>query len=301
MAETAFQNFRKQGQLAIWGLAGLSVRQLIVRTVREYGRNRLAAHSAQFAYYSMLSLAPLLILIIASVAQLPLEGVLESFLRAIKAGLPVNVVKLINRQIADIQSHSTLGLMAVALTLLAVAGSRVFLTLGAGLDAAYGVEERRRFWRAGGLALLLTVGVFLLLVVAMVLLVVGPMVANFLLGRVELPWVHVLLSTGVRWGVACLFMLAATSVVYWLVPSVKLPWYWLSPGSVFATTGWVLVMQGMRLYIENVAKARYNETYGTLGGVVVLLVWLYMTGSLLLAGGQINGVIRQAALDNSEE
>ena len=67
----------------------------------------------------------------------------------------------------------------------------------------------------------------------------------------------------------------------------------MSPGSLFATTGWVVVTQGFRIYVENFA--RYNETYGALGGVVVLLIWLYLTGSLLLAGGQINAVIHCAA------
>lgn len=285
----------------LWRLGGLSVWKLMMRTIRERRSHQLDARSAQFSYYSMLALAPLLILIIASVAQLPLDDVLESFLRAIKAGLPENVERLINRQIVDIQKHSTWKLMIVALVLLSVAGSQVFLTLGAGLDAAYGVEHRRRFLRASGVALALTFGVFVLLLLAMVLLVIGPMVAEFLLGRIDAPWLHVLLSTGVRWGVACGFMLIATSVVYWLVPSVKLPWYWISPGSLFATVGWIVAMQGMRLYIENVASTRYNETYGALGGVVVLLVWLYMTGTLLLTGGQINGIIRHAVIGEDEE
>lgn len=280
----------------LWRLGGLSIRELLVRTLRERKSNQLDARSAQFSYYSMLAVAPLLILIIGCVAQLPLDDVLESFLRAIKAGLPVNVVRLINRQIQDIQAHSTWGLMLGAFALLAIAGSRVFLTLGAGLDAAYGVEERRHFLRAGGIAFAMTFGVFVLLLLAMVLLVVGPMTAEYLLGRIESPVVHVLLSTGVRWGVACGFMLIAASVVYWIIPTVKVGWYFISPGSLFATVGWVLAMQGMRLYIENFAQARYNETYGALAGVVVLLVWFYMTGALLLTGGQINGIIHRAAL-----
>jgi membrane protein len=88
-------------------------------------------------------------------------------------------------------------------------------------------------------------------------------------------------------------MLLATSVIYWLIPGTKVRWHAVSPGSLFATTGWVGVTQGFRIYVENFA--RYNETYGALGGVVVLLVWLYLTGSLLLAGGQINAVIHRAA------
>ena len=78
------------------------------------------------------------------------------------------------------------------------------------------------------------------------------------------------------------------------MPSVKLPWYPLSPGSLFATVAWVIVTQGFRAYVENLGQ--YNETYGALGGVVVLMIWFYLTGSLLLLGGQINSVIHRAAV-----
>lgn len=278
-----------------WRLGGLSLRDLTVRTVKGFRENQLDARSAQFAYYSMLALAPLLILTIGGVAQLPLSGVLKSFLNAVGAGLPHNVVELIERQIEDIQASSTLGLFGLGFLLLSVAGSRVFLTLGAGLDAAYGVERRRRYLKARAVALAMTFGVFLLLLVAMILLVLGPMAADALLGRFGLKWLDVLLSAGMRWGVACGFMLLAASVLYWLVPSRRVRWYVVSPGSAFATVGWVAAMQGMRYYVEGIAQARYNETYGALGGVVVLLVWLYLTGALLLLGGQINGEILRAA------
>ena len=279
--------------VTLWRFAGLTPRQLIGQSMAGFRKHQLDARCAQFAFYSILALAPLFIVIIACVAQLPLEGVLDSFLAAVDVGMPNNVVGLINQQIREIQAHSTLQLILFGLLLLGVAGSKIFLTIGAGLDATYDLDQRRRFWKSGGLALLLTLGVLLLLLIAMILLVVGPLVTGFVTKRVDIPQVHMLLSVGVRWGVACGFMLIATSVIYWSVPSVKLPWCWLSPGSVFATAGWVGVTQAFRVYVENFG--RYNETYGTLGGVVVLMIWLYLTGALLLMGGQINSVIYRAA------
>jgi len=88
-------------------------------------------------------------------------------------------------------------------------------------------------------------------------------------------------------------LLVATSAIYCWVPSVKLTWRLLTPGSVVATAGWVVATQGLRLYAENFG--RFNETYGALGGVVVLLVWLYLTGTLLLTGGEIDSVIYRAS------
>lgn len=282
------------GYRQLWRFGGLSPLQLLRESIRCYQQHQQDARSAQFAYYSMLALAPLLIVIIACVSRLPLGGVLESFERAVDVGMPQNVVTVIETQIDDVQQHSYFGLPLIGLALLAIAGSRLFLTMGAGLDAAYGVEQRRTFWKSSGVALGLTFCVFVLLLLAMVLLVVGPMMTGFITSRVEVVWVHVLLGSGVRWGVACSFMLIATSFIYWIIPTPKLQWYIVSPGNAFATGGWVLVTQGLRIYVENFA--RYNETYGALAGVIVLLIWLYMTGSLLMMGGQINSVIHRAAL-----
>ncbi len=294
MSESGRATDQRLNVITLWRLGGLSPWRLAVESVSGFARHNLDARSAQFAFYSIMALAPLLIVVIACVAQLPIHhDVIEDFLQAVDVGMPDNVAELLQRQITDIRANSTLGLITIGLVLLGIAGSRIFLTIGAGLDATYDVEERRRFWKAGGLSLLLTLGVSLLLLMAMVLLGVGDKVTDVVTNWIEIPWVHMISSAGVRWGVACGFMLIATSVIYWMVPSVRLPWCWLSPGSVFATAGWVAVTQGFRLYVENFA--RYNETYGTLGGVVVLMIWLYLTGAVLLMGGQINSVIHRAA------
>ncbi len=293
MSQTSSSTRHHTDFATLWRLGGLSPLELARRAVSSYHAHRVSALSAQFAYFAILAFAPLLIVLIATVAQLPMRGVLDSFQDAVAAGMPENVTRLLRSQIKDIQSHSNWGLIVAGLFLLAWAGSQIFLTIAAGLDASFGVEQRRKFWKSGGLALALTFGVLALFVIAMVLLVVGPIITEFILARVDAPWVHILLYRGVRWGVACAFLLCATSTTYWLMPTAKVSWHWLSPGSVFATAGWVAVTHGFRLYVENFAS--YNETYGALGGVVVLMVWLYMTGTLLIVGGLIDGVIHQAA------
>jgi len=289
---------RQVGLVGLWRCGGLSLRKLVVRAFEGYRVSQLDARSAQFAYYSVLALAPLLIVIIAGVAHLPLEGVLESFLDAVDVGMPTNVVQLLERQVLDIQARTSVELIVVGMLLLGLAGSRIFLTLGAGLDSAYGVRQARRFWKSSGVALVMTLAAFLLLLVSMIFLVVGPMLGDFITQRVhavpmDAQWIQILFSSGMRWGIACSFMLAATSIIYWLIPSLKIPWYLVSPGSLFATAGWVAATQGFRVYVESFG--RYNQTYGALGGVVVLMIWLYLTGALLLMGGQINAVIHHAA------
>lgn len=278
----------------LWKFGGLTPWELFRRVFRGYADKHFGARSAQFAYYSLLALFPLLILIIAAVAHLPLEGVLKSSLDAADRGLPDDVYQLIQHQVEDIQKHSTLKLLALSLGVVTVAGSQVFLTITQGMNMAYGVLETRRFWQVYGMAFLLTIAASLLFLAAMVLMVAGPMLSDWLEAhRIDFPSVNFLLQRGVRWGVVIGCLWLYTSAVYCLAPAIKLPWYWLSPGAVFATLGWVVVTQGFRLYVENMG--RYNEFYGALGGVIVLIIWLDLTGSVLLLGGLVNSVIHRAA------
>lgn len=283
----------KIGFRAMWRFGGLTPWDLILQSLKGYNHHRLSAHSAQFAYYAIFTLFPLLIVIIGCVAQLPIKGLILSMENAINQGFPKTVSELLFNQISDIQSKTTISLISGSLFLLALGGMRLFLTMGTGLDAVFEVDHRRTFWKSGGLALLLTFGVFVLLLLSMILLVVGPEIAKLLLANFYAPWLHLLLSAGTRWSVACGFMLISTSVIYWAVPSVKLPWKMFTPGSLFVVISWVVMLQGFRIYVENFAH--YNETYGTLGGFIVLLVWLYLTGAILMMGGEINGVIYRSA------
>jgi membrane protein len=280
-----------------WHFGGLTPWQVVVRSWRGYSENRFNGRSAQFAYYSMLSLFPLLILLIAAIARLPLAGVLENALDAAHRALPENTYRLLDQQVRAIPAHSTVSLMAICLGVLTIAGSQVFLTITDGLNLAYGVKETRRTWHVYAMAFLLNVAASLLLLVALVLMVAGPALSAWIAAHgFNIPVLQTILRSGVRWGVVCGCLWLYTAAIYCLVPSLKLPWYWLSPGSVFAVAGWVVVSQGFRLYVENLG--RYNETYGAIGGVIVLMIWLDLTGAVLLMGGQINGVIHRADVEN---
>ena len=106
---------------------------------------------------------------------------------------------------------------------------------------------------------------------------------------------HDMVYYAVRWVIVSLGLLVSVSAVYALAPSVRLRWRPLSPGAVFATAGWVLTSLGCRFYVASLA--RHDQIYGTLGGVIVLMIWLYLTGSVLLLGGLINSVIHRAEAD----
>ncbi len=272
----------------LWHLGGRSFWQIGFEAFREYRRNRLGGQCAQFAYYSLLALAPMLILIVASVSHLPVTGVLESFHEAVDRGMPDQVAKLLERQVRDIRERSSWEVVLGSLFVLGFAGSRMIWCVGKGLDAAFDVQIKRHAWIRGSTALGLTAGLFFLLIAGMLVLVIGPMLTE-LTPLADFQQSQAILYFLIRWGTAAGLMLIAVAVIYWLLPNADVPWCWLSPGSVFATLGWISVTLGFRFYVANLS--RYNETYGALTGVVVLLTWLYLTGTVLLMGGQINAII----------
>ena len=274
---------------SLWSLGGRSPVQIGFEAYRGYRQNRLGGQCAQFAYYSLLAMAPMLILVVASVSLLPVEGVLETVRAALDRGMPEEVVQLLVTQVHDIRARSSTGLVVGSLFLLGFAGSRTIWCIGKGLDAAFEVQTKRRAWIRGGIALAVTVGLFFLMIVGMLLLVLFPLLMQFSSHLADFQRSQAILFFLLRWGTVACMMLITAAVIYWLLPSADVPWCWLSPGSVFATSGWIAVTVGFRYYVANFS--RYNETYGALAGVVVLLTWLYLTGTVLLMGGQINAVI----------
>lgn len=274
---------------SLWHLGGRSPWQIGFEAARDYRRHRLSGQCAQFAYYALLALPPMLILVVAAVSRLPVAGVMENFHAALQRGLPEEVAGLIKQQVDDIRARSTTGMVFGSLIVLGFAGSRMIWCVGKGLDVAFEVQTKRRAWIRGGIALAVTVGLFILMIIGMLLLVLDPVLTRLSSHLTEFQQSQAILSFIVRWGTAGCIMLITAAVIYWLVPNADVPWCWLSPGSVFATSGWIAVTIGFRFYVANINS--YNETYGTLAGVVVLLTWLYLTGMLLLMGGQINAVM----------
>lgn len=275
-------------------MGGLTPWQLLKRSAQGWQDHQLSAKSAQFAYYSMLALVPLLILTIAAIARLPLAGTLDSFERLLRRALPPDAFVLVETQIRDIQDHSNTSLAFAAVLICIFGGMRLFVTMGEGISAAFGVT-RRRWVRAQGVSFLLTLGILALLLVALVLLVVGPNLLHWVLIMLDMEQLEGPLAHGVRWVIVTGCLLTCTSAIYCLMPAVKLPWHWLSPGNVTAVVGWMLLSQGLQQYV--IYFGHYNKTYGALAGVIVLLLWFYLGGATLLLGGLINGVIYQAAAE----
>ena len=279
-----------------WHLGGLSLWQLVQRVRSRYREGRLDALSAQFAHFAMLVITPLLILLVAITARLPWKGLLDTVLENTDIALPESAYELIAAQVRGIQQYTTPHLVIVALLLFCYAGTRLFGTVVRGLNIAFDVEESRGRFHVYGVALLLALGALVVLLLAQILMVIGPHLKHWLSDPTQWPTLTFLLSAGSRWTITSVAVLLSTSVIYWLAPSVRRPWHPVTPGSVIALAGWTMLSCGFRFYVDHVAH--YNETYGALAGVIVMMLWLYFTAVVFFLGGLTEAAIHESQLQS---
>src|SRR5262249_45699988 len=143
------------------------------------------------------------------------------------------------------------------------------------------------------LAIGLTLALSLLALVAMILLVFGGTIGSLLGNRIGFGGVAVAIWNVVQWPVAVFCVVFGVALVYYTAPPGRQRWHWITPGSLFAPFAWVAMSVGLRLYVQYFGN--YNATYGSIGGVILLLLWLYLTSAVLLIGAELNSEIEAAA------
>lgn len=161
------------------------------------------------------------------------------------------------------------------------------------MNRAYGVPDGRTCWHVWGLALLFTLGLPLLLLGAMGLLVFGPQLGGWMAAQIGLGGLFQGLWNMLRWLVILALLIVALAPVYAWAPDVAHAWRWITPGAVFAILAMLLTSLGFSYYVTNVGS--YDATYGSIGAVMVLLTWMYLTGLFLFVGGEINAAIAHAS------
>jgi membrane protein len=161
------------------------------------------------------------------------------------------------------------------------------------LNAAYDVTETRPWWKTRAIAIGLTIGIAVFIVASMFLVLAGPTVAEHLANTMHLGAAFKWTWWVLQWPIVFALVAIAIGLVYYFAPDAQQEWVWITPGSVLATVLWFIVSLGLKLYYTLVPNA--NATYGTIGGVMVLMLWFYCSGLALLMGAELNAEIEHAS------
>jgi membrane protein len=248
--------------------------------------------AAQLSYYLLFSLFPFLLVLTTLAAFLPLEGAVNDLLWRIEPFMPEDALALVAQQLQTLVTSPRPRLLTLGLVVTLWSASRGSDALRKALNLAYDVKETRSFWRTQGFAIVLTSVGALLLLVSITMIVLGGEAGAALAHRVGVDLWWQMLWSWARWPVTFAIVMLGAALAYYLLPDVEQDFRYVTPGSVASTLLWLAGTWGFTTYVEHFGN--YDATYGSIGSVVVLLTWLWLSGLALIFGGELNAVLEQA-------
>ena len=282
----------------VWKLGGLSVRELGRRVVHEIQQDDCFGRAAQLAYYFLFALFPFFLVLTTLLGYLPIPNLLDRLMETLAEMLPGEALQLVQDNVRELVLNQRGGLLSLGILAALWTSSSAVTAIIDGLNRAYDVEEGRPFWKVRLMAILLTIGLSAFIIVSLILLTFGPQIGGWIADKVGLGSAFKLAWNILRWPVIVGLLIGAMALIYYMAPDVEQEWQWITPGSVVAVIGWLLASLGFSFYVNNFGS--YNATYGSIGAVIVLLTWMYVSGFFILVGGEINAEIEHAAVSGKD-
>ena len=272
----------------------LSWREILRRTFREsFVEDNCLGMAAQLAYYFFFALFPALLMLIALASYFPYHTLVGDLFKMLGGFAPPEVLTIITDQLAKIAKGEQGGLFTIGFLITIWSTSSAMTAIIDTLNAAYDIQEGRPWWKVRLTAVGLTTGVALFILISFGLVLAGPTLAEQLANRFYLGSAFEWSWKILQWPIVFGFVSAAFTIVYYFAPDAEQRWVWLTPGSIFATTLWLLASLGFKFYVANWAS--YTETYGAIGGVMILMLWFYISGLVILMGAEMNAEIEHAS------
>jgi membrane protein len=271
----------------------LGWRELLKRTFKETRADNGMGLAAQLAYYFFLALFPALLFMIALAGLLTTPEMISRLVDTMSGAAPPAVVQIIRDQLINLSTGNHGGIMTFGVLAALWSSSAAMVALIDALNRVYDVDDARPWWKQRVTAILLTLGVAAFIVASFMLVVAGPELAASVADRFGLGAVFEWTWLIVQWPVVLALVAIAVGLVYYFAPDVDQDFVFLTPGSVLATMLWFGGSLAFRFYVVNFGS--YNETYGAIGGVMVLLLWLYLSSLSVIVGGEMNAEIEHAS------
>jgi membrane protein len=278
-------------------LGGLTPGQLARAVFEEIDANNVLGWAAELAFYFLFALFPLIFLMMTLFGLFASHSVeLQNELLSYFADfLPPTAFQLLRRVTIEIAAHASHGKLAFGVVSALWCSSSCISSMICFLNAAHHVRETRPWLKARAIALLLSLLVSILLLTALFMVLVGSHFVGWLGAGLRLNPLAVLVWKAIRWPAAIFFVALSCSLIYYCGPDLKerRRWHWFTPGAAFGAFIWLVTSFGFRMYLHFFNN--YSVSYGSLGALMILLVWLYATALALLIGAEINAEIERSS------
>ncbi len=283
--------------MAILDTRGVGALTLLKRTFKAFSNDDMSTYASALAYRALFSLFPFLLFLMALLGFLHLPEFFAWLREQASLVLPPVAVDQVNPVIDQLQEQKG-GLLSIGILVALWTASVGVRSLMNAMNKAYDVQEGRPSWKLALLSLVYTVGIAVMLLLAAGLMVIGPQVISWLAEQVGLKDVVVLLWSWLRWPIAVLLMMLVVAVLYYVAPDVEQEFRFITPGSVLAVIVWIVASIGFGIYVQNFGN--YDATYGSIGAIIVLLLYFYISAAVLLLGAELNAVIEHASAEGKD-
>lgn len=268
------------------GLTRRGIGDALLRTVDDVTQKHTFQMAAALSYYFVLALFPALILLSAVLAYLPVQNLFEQAITLMSGFVPSDGMRVVKHVLGEVVAPNRGTLLSFGILGIIWTASGGFASAIEALNIAYEVEEGRKFWVTRPIAVGLTLIVGVLLLTALAVLIVGPEFGQKLARHHILSWVFAAAWPYIHWIASFSLTVLAVEAVYFIAPNVRQRFWSTLPGALLVVICWELLSYGLGIYFRSFAH--FNKTYGAMGAVIVLMVWLYWNSFILLVGAELN-------------
>ncbi|SDO72587.1 membrane protein [Paenibacillus sp. yr247] len=242
--------------------------------------------AAQCAYYFLLSLFPFLLFILSLLGYLPFSS--DDVMLLIKEHIPGAVSGWLEETLSNLINVKRGGALSFGIILALVSASAAMNAIVIAVNKAYGLPERKSFIHSRFLAVMLTLGMLIVIAFSLLLSVFGHWIGDWVQAHVHMAATKVEIWNNFRWVVNFIIVFIVFTGIYYIAPNTCLSCKSVLPGASFAAIGWQGTSLGFSFYVNNFTN--YSATYGSVGGIIVLMTWFYISALIIIIGGEINAI-----------
>lgn len=262
-------------------------------TSKEISEDHVMAFAGNLTYKALFAIFPFFTFLLSLLGLFNAEDLVNTMIENLRGVVPGSAKRFIEDQLLGItqsQAESAFtfaAIISIALALWGVSGA--FRSVMEAMNVMYAVEEDRPFWKVYGISIFISLAVILLVITAFGIVIFGGSVGGGLAGFIGLSGVFQTVWSIVQWPIVACVMLFAFALIYYFAPAAKQRFRWISPGAVLAFVFWLLFSLLFSFYVGNFSS--YNDTYGSLAGVIILMLYIYYSAVIMLIGAEMNQVI----------
>ncbi len=258
----------------------------------EIQNDRVFTGAAALAYFLLLAIFPGAIFVLSLLPHLPIPHVQQAIMDLLRQVLPAQSATLFTETVRHLVSEKKGGLLTFGFVFMLWSASTGMYAIMEQLNVAHDTAERRPFWKVQGIAFVLMLLFVLLVIGSLSLVVFGGVVQSWLASTIGWSRPLLIIFATVRWIIIGVSLLLGLALIYRFGPDVNDKFRFISPGTVSAAALIALSSIGFQFYISQFG-INYRATYGSLGAVIILMLWLYLAGLAILVGGEINTILHR--------